>query len=624
MCPSLNDQLEALPHAPGVYLFKDARGKILYVGKASSLRSRVRSYFNAGADRSLWIGQMLRRVVGFDSIVTRSEKEALILEGNLIKMHKPHFNVRFKDDKRFPYLKLTLRDQWPALLEVRTPKDDGAAYFGPFSNAGAMRQTVSLVKRVFGVRAGVHIADRKWAGCPWRDTRKPLDKPCLEFHIQRCIGPCVGAVSAEAYRAACEQTRLFLEGRQEVVVRQLRTEMRAAALRLEFELAGRLRDQARAVERVLESQQVVSLANEDQDVLAVYSESGIASVALLVVRSGKLIGDQHFMLQAAEGRSDAEILGAFVKQHYGNPVQTPRELLLPVRLDDTELLGDWLTERRGAKCDVLTPERGRKRKLVELATHNATLALREMMAREEVELRATTQTLTDLQSRLNLPVLPRRIECFDISHVQGKQAYASMVVFEDGRAAKREYRKFRIKTTDEEPDDYQSMREALGRRLQRALDGDPKFARLPDLLLVDGGAGQLGCALEALAAKQLDHIPSAGLAKEHELLHLPLHPAPLMLPRNSPALHLLQRLRDEAHRFALSAHRMRRGKVAVHSVLDDIPGIGPRRKLSLLAQFGSVKRLLGASVEELAAVPDMNRRAAEKLQEYLRLVGRGA
>ncbi len=621
---TLREKLGSLPEEPGVYLHKNAEGKVIYIGKARSLRSRVRSYFAKDGGHSIFTRKMVKLIADFEIIVTRTEKEALILENNLVKMHKPHFNIRLKDDKRYPYLKLTLNEQFPALLEVRTPKSDKATYFGPFSGAGKMRQTVGVAKKVFKVRTGALMNDRRWGGCPWRDTKVFLDKPCLEYHIDRCSGPCVGAVSEDDYKTQARALKNFLEGRAGDLIKHLQGKMAEAAADMRFEDAAKWRDQIEAVQSVVEKQQVVSLSNEDYDALGLYIEAGIASVTVLIVRGGKLLGDQHFFLQSIEGRSEAEVLSTFARQHYDGPANIPPQVLVAFDLEDAPAIEDWLGDKSKHKVEVRRPQRGDKTAVIEMARRNAELALREHLSYQSNAAKVSNALLEDLQKQMGLEVLPRRIECYDISTVQGAFSTGSMVVFTDGRADKKAYRHFSIKHAPEggkaEPNDFEMMREVLRRRFQRAIEGDEKFLPLPDLLLIDGGKGQLSVALDVLREKNLQSIPSAGLAKQYELLFVPDRADPLALPRNSQALHLLQRVRDEAHRFAITHHRKKRGKAAVHSVLDDVPGIGEARRNALLQHFGSLQKLRAASPEEIAEVPGMNRALAEKMQEYLNLL----
>ena len=622
---SLEEKLAALPEAPGVYLHKDSAGKVIYIGKARNLKNRVRSYFAKDGGHSPFSRKMVKLIADFETIVTRTEKEALILENNLVKMHKPHFNIRLKDDKRYPYLKITLNEDFPALLETRNPKNDRAAYFGPYAGSGKMRQTVSLAKRVFQVRTGAVINHSRRGGCPWRDTSKLLDKACLEHHIGRCTAPCINAVSPENYRAQAKALKDFLEGRSTELIKDLQAQMQDAASNMEFERAAKLRDQIEAIRSVTESQQVVSLANEDYDALGLFIEAGVASVTTLIIRAGKLIGDQHFFLTNIEGRADAEVLSVFVRQHYEGPTSIPQEILTPHDLEDAEAIEEWLTEKANRKVGVRRPQRGDKVKVIELARRNAELALREHLSYNATATQINDGILEDLAKHLKLDLPPRRIECFDISTVQGAFSVGSMVVFVGGKADKKSYRHFTIKHTLEltggtEPNDFEMMREVLRRRLQRAIEGDEKFLPLPDLLMVDGGKGQLGIAVAVLQEKTLETIPLVGLAKQHELLFVPGKSEAIALPRNSPALHLLQRIRDEAHRFAITHHRKRRGKAATHSILDDIPGIGEARRNALLQHFGGLQKLRAASAEEIAQVPGMTKPLAEKLMEYLQVL----
>jgi excinuclease ABC subunit C len=482
---------------------------------------------------------------------------------------------------------------------------------------------------LFGIRTGAVISDKVRTGCPWRDTSQPLDRACLEYHIKCCAGPCINAVDEEHYRQIAQDVKLFLEGRSDEVLKRLRAEMEKAAEELRFEKAAALRDQIAAVQNVTEKQHVVSMSGEDQDVIAVAIEAARACVQVLVVRQGKLIGERHFIIQDIVGLNASEILSTFMRQHYDGPVQVPQEILLSENIEDRQVVTEWLTDKRTLSssplargnargCIVFAPQRGHKRGLIEMARQNATVNLKEWLAYKQTEREIAQSILEDLQQRLNLPELPRRLECFDISTFQGSFSGGSMVVFENGKPSKKHYRIFNIRwTSQEEPNDFEMMREVLRRRFQRYAAGDEKFSTLPDLLIVDGGKGQLGCALEVLNEFNLNHIPSAGLAKEHELVFLPHQRDPLAIPRNAPALHLLQRIRDEAHRFAITHHRKRRGKATVRSLLDDVPGIGEARKRNLLKQFGSIKRMKSASVEELAAVPEMTCAVAERLQEYL-------
>jgi excinuclease ABC subunit C len=620
----LAEKLAALPEAPGVYLFKDRHGRVLYVGKTVNLRARVRSYFQ-GEDLSRpWLREMVGKIADLEVLTTRTEKEALILECNLIKLHRPPFNIRFKDDKTYPFLKVTLNEPFPALIITRQPKDDGARYFGPYPDGRALRETVELLKRLFGIRTLTVVNERRKSGCPWRDTSKLLPRACLEFHLHRCSGPCVNAISPDEYRRTAQRLCEFLEGRTGEVLRQLEQAMWEAAEREEFEKAAKLRDQIRAIQAITERQAVHLPVRDDIDAYAFASEMGLGCVQMLLVRSGMLVGDQHFIVRIGEGQSAAEILSAFVKQRYSAGVPVPKIVLLPVELDDAAVIAEWLSEKRGEPVTVRTAKSGVLRDLLDLAERNAQQALREELQREEQERLSREFALRSLQTHLNLSTLPRRIECYDISTTMGVETVGAMVVFVDGKPAKSEYRRFRIKgawvmdeaTGKPRPDDYAAMREVLTRRFRHYFDGDPKFAELPDLLVVDGGKGQLSVAMQVLKEFGLQ-IPVAALAKEHELLYVLHSEAPIALPFHSPALHLLQRLRDETHRCAIRFHRQRRTKRTLRSLLDEVPGIGVARKKALLQHFGSLEALMRASVDELLKVPHMTRPVAERLWAFL-------
>ncbi len=620
----LAEKLAALPEGPGVYLFKDKQGRILYIGKAVNLRNRVRSYFHGEDAYRPWLREMITKIADIEVLTTRNEKEALILECNLIKLHRPPFNIRFKDDKAYPFLKVTLNEPFPALIVTRQPKEDGARYFGPYPDGKALRETIEFLKRTFGIRTLTVVNERRKSGCPWRDTTKPLPRACLEYHLHRCSGPCVNAIGQEEYRQIAVQVCEFLEGRRNEIVKQLEQFMWEAAEREEFEKAAKLRDQIRAIQTVTERQAVHLPIREDIDAYAFASEMGLGCVQMLLVRGGMLLSDQHFVVRVAEGQSAAEILSAFVKQRYSSGVPVPKIVLLPVELEDADLIAEWLSEKRGEPVAVRTAASGVLRDLLDIAERNAKQALREELFREEQEKIAREYALRSLQSHLNLPSVPHRIECYDISTTMGVETVGSMVVFVDGKPEKSEYRKFRVKgawildetTGKPKPDDYAAMREVLTRRFRHYLDGDPKFSQLPDLLLVDGGRGQLSVAVQVLKEFKLN-LPVAALAKEHELLYVPNLETPIALPFNSPALHLLQRIRDEAHRFALKFHRKRRTQRSLRTILDEVPGIGPVRKKALLQHFGSLDALMKASVDELTKVPHMNRKAAKALWEFL-------
>ncbi|MGE5528444.1 MAG: excinuclease ABC subunit UvrC [Patescibacteria group bacterium] len=601
--------LRVLPAKPGVYLMRNAEGDVIYVGKARSLRSRVRSYFQDSRPLDPRIRLMVGQIDRFEFIATASEVEALALESNLIKEHRPRYNVKLRDDKQYPLLKVTWRDDFPELLIVRRAKDDGARYFGPYTDSGALRDTLRLLRRLFPIR-----------GCRRRIGVDRVDRPCLNHHIHRCLAPCVGAVSKEEYRAMIGQVCLFLDGRQDELARQLEDEMGRAAAALDYERAAAVRDRLADVRKVAERQKVVSPGGEDFDVLGLAVGAEGALVQVFPVRRGKLLGREHFLLTEGIGTA-AAILQAFILQYYASVPEIPPTLLLPEPLEDREAVTAWLEAKRGGRVRLLVPKRGEKKALVQMAMENAALLEEQERVRRSYAGERAAAALLELAQKLDLPGPPRRIEAFDISNIQGQQAVASMAVFLDGRPAPGEYRRFRIRTV-EGANDYAMLQEAVMRRFRRGAacrDGGERsgFADFPDLLLIDGGKGQLNAVLDAL--RGIGAQPHAiGLAKENEEIHLPGRAAPLVLPRQSEALRLVQRVRDEAHRFALTYHRALRDRRTSASALDGIGGIGPRRKQALLRRFGSVQKIMEATVEELAEVEGMTRQAAQAVHDGLR------
>lgn len=685
-------KLDTLPTKPGCYLFKDSTGKIIYVGKAINLRSRVRSYFHESVD-SPKTAQLVTMIADLETIIVGSELEALILEMNLIKKHRPKYNVRLKDDKRYPYIKVHYADPFPTVTVTRRMDDDGSRYFGPYTSVWAVHQTLDVLRKIFPYLT----CDRVITGT---DPRA-----CLYWDIKLCLAPCIGASSQAQYRAMIDDLCRFLRGHTEGVVVRLREEMKRASENLEFEKAAAVRDQLIAIERVVEKQKVISTEQVDSDVIAFARSNGEACVQIFFIRAGKLIGREYFVLEGTAEETDNSIVEQFVKQFYDEAAFIPPEVLLPEEIEEARIINEWLTSKRGGERVTLTvPRRGAKRGLIEMATENATETLAALKAQWEADTNKHVQALAEVQTALALPAPPNRIECFDISNTQGTAATASMVVFEQGAPKKAHYRSFSIKSV-EGPNDFASMQEALTRRFRRWHDAqavpmagvvgrgalgteglgtqrtegtqgeagpapdplivlempsdlaplssqaepawsppsplspisplsppslasplprapgqkpDESFARLPDLLIIDGGKGQLGVAVEVL--KQfglLGRVPVCGLAKQQEEIFLPGQPVPILLPRRSQALYLVQRVRDEAHRFALSRHRVRRGKIGLASQLDAIPGIGPARRKALLRRFGSLDGIRQAGVEELANVRGMTRAAAEALKANL-------
>ncbi len=634
MNAELQQKLAQLPDRPGCYVFRDAQQQVLYVGKAEVLRNRVRSYFQESADHSARIRVMVSRVADLEVVVTDTAVEALLLECTLIKRHKPLYNVRLRDDKHYPYLCLTMTEPFPRPIVVRRVKKDGNRYFGPYTSSWAMRQALRVIKAVFRLRS-----------CSRKIEEGDRQRVCLDYHLGLCSAPCASFVERAEYLRAVEEVTHFLEGKADAALRSLRAEMEAAAEALNFETAARLRDQIQAIERVVERQKVVSTDLEDQDAVALVSDGVQTCACVLQVRGGRLLGQEHHFLEGAHPDELPEAVRQFVEQHYLRVQKFPRQLLLAHEVQDRAVLEAWLTEQRdGAvaaaegeetgpfltvgpasvrpgrrargRVEVLVPQRGEKRRLVELAETNARQQLEDRKSRLATDQAKAEEAMLELQESLDLPGLPYRLECYDISNTQGQESVGAMVVFEGGQPKKSDYRKFKIRTV-EGPNDFASMQEVLRRRLQRGAAGDTRFGELPDLIVIDGGKGQLSAAMEVERELGVE-IPTVGLAKQMEEVFLPGRSDSVLLPRSSQALFLLQRLRDEAHRFGLTYHRSLRGKKQVRSALDDVPGIGARRRQALLQHFGSVDKMKKASLEELARAPGMNRPAAEKLYHALR------
>ncbi len=614
---SLEAQVASFPDAPGVYLFKDARGRVLYVGKADVLRDRVRAYFGPSLDvRHI---RMVERADRVEFAVTGSISEAFLLEANLIKQHKPRYNIRLKDDKSYPYVKITLGEDFPRILRTRALGDRTARYFGPFANAKSVDQSLDLLQKLFPYRTCklTILADGEGRGRTVPPSALPGGRPCLLFHLKRCTAPCVGNTTKEEYRATIDKSVLFLEGRYETLARSTRKEMESAAETLEFERAAALRDRLSAIDRTLERQEVHAYQGDDFDVLAGSTDEGDAVVQLFRVRDGTIVGRDHFALEGSEGASAAEVIASFLRQHYSAATMLPPEIVTPTTLPDATSLEAFLTERRGGPARLHVPQRGKKRHLVELAERNAKDALDQERVRWLADRGKTETALHELQDAIGLEGPPKRIECYDVSHVQGTSVVSSMVVFEDGRPAKSQYRRFRARIGDRN-DDFRNMRDTLRRRFARSAAPDSQASwPLPDLVILDGGKGQLSAGLEALADAGRLQIPIAALAKEREELFVPNRPDPIVLPRTAQGLYLVQRIRDEAHRFAVTYHQNVRSRRAVRSILDEIAGVGPARKRALLRKFGSVRAMQEAPVEELAAVGGVGAALAERIKQAL-------
>ena len=596
-------QLKALPAKPGIYIFKDKEAKVIYVGKATNLNSRVRSYLGAASSLSVKVRRLVSKIRDFEFIVTDSEQEALILECTMIKKYTPHYNIRLKDNKTFPYLRININNDWPSVYVTRRVQKDGAQYFGPFASRGSVRKTLRLIERLF----------------PFRSCSKQIEgkdkRPCLDYYIHRCLGPCIGAVEKQEYGDVINEVILFLQGKQEIILRELNAKMKAAALQLHFERAALLRDQIRAIEAVIEGQRIATKLQGEKDAIGLAQNKEQAYVEISSIRNSKLIGQDYFIMEGIQGESPGQIVTSFVKQYYGSASRIPPLILLQHPVDEPAVLSKWLGQRRGGRVELQVPQRGAKRKLVDTAAENATQRLALTQAKE-LKTEVITAGLRELKQELHLPKMPRRIECYDVSNIQGTLAVSSMVVLEKGRPKPAHYRRFRIKTVTG-ADDYAMIQETLRRRFKRGLTGGSTWAITPDLVLIDGGKGQLNAALEVRRELGLDSVPMASLAKENEEVFIPDNPQPVYIARNSPALHILQRARDEAHRFAISYHRRLRHKEGITSALDYITGIGPRRKRALLKKFGSIEAIKDASLEELSQTQGITLALAQKVKDFL-------
>ncbi len=634
---ALEAQAAAFPAAPGVYLFKDGRGRVLYVGKADVLRDRIRSYFGPSLDvRHV---RLVERAQRLDLVVTGSVAEAFLLEANLIKQHRPRYNIRLKDDKSYPYVKVTLGEDFPRILRTRQLGDRSARYFGPYANAKAVDDSLDLLQKLLPHRTCklTIVAGEDGGGRTVPPSALPGGRPCLLYHLKRCTAPCVGHVTKDDYRAAIERSVLFLDGRYEPLARELRADMQGAAGSLDYERAAELRDRLRAIERTMERQEVHAYRGGDLDVFGVAVDGGDAAVQVFRVRDGTIVGRDQFFLEGSEGADPAEVLGSFLRQHYAASTSIPPEIACAVVVSDADALAAFAEERRGGRVRVLVPQRGKKRHLAELAMRNAEDALHQERVRWMADRGKTETALRELYETLrghvDLEGPPKRIECYDVSHLQGTDVVSSMVVFEDGRPAKEQYRRFRAKVGDHN-DDVANLRDTIRRRFSRARhaegDGAGEAWPLPDLLVVDGGRGQLSAARAALSDLGLLQIPVAALAKERRLdgpdgamrvrpeeLFVPERGEPVELAPGSPAYHLLQRIRDEAHRFAITYHQRLRTRRVVRSALDDVEGIGPARKRALLRHFGSVRAIREASTEELAAVAGVGPALAERIKQAI-------
>jgi excinuclease ABC subunit C len=613
----IQSQLDTLPDRTGCYLMKDASGKVIYVGKALSLRSRVRSYFHNSAQHDLKTEHLVKHISDIEWIVVASELEALILEMNLIKKHRPHYNIRLKDDKRYPYIKVHWADPFPKVTVTRNMDQDGSRYFGPYTSVWAVHKTLDVLRKIFPYLT----CDRVITG---QDERA-----CLYFDIKLCTAPCIGKIDQSNYRQMISDLCDFLDGRTGPIVEHLTKEMELASGELRFEKAAAVRDQLEAIENIVEHQKVISPEYTDSDVIAMARSEREACVQVFFIRGGKLIGREYFMMENTAESPDADVMAEFIKQYYDQAASVPPEVLLPQEVEEAQVIKQWLSKRRGdGGVEIKIPRTGPKHELIEMAAENAAETLSAMQTQWQADTHRQTEALTQIQDALGLALAPERIECYDISNTQGTAAVGSMVVFERGVSSNKLYRRFNIKTV-EGPDDFASMQEVLTRRFKRwqaaqtpgdvpGAKPDPAFANLPDLLIVDGGRGQLARAITVLQQFNLfGRIPVASLAKQNEEVFLPGVERGLMLPRNSQGLFLLQRIRDEAHRFAITAHRSRRSKTGLASQLDEIPGIGPARRRALLKTFGSVAALREASLDQITALQGITIALAEKIKGHL-------
>jgi excinuclease ABC subunit C len=628
--PEIQQKLSTIPSNAGVYLMKDERGAIIYVGKAINLRNRVRSYFHFSSDQDPKILTMVERIRDIEFIVTESELEALVLECNLIKKHKPRYNIRLKDDKRYPYLKVAWQEPYPHVMLTRRMENDGGRYFGPFTAVWAVHETMDMLRKIFPYLT----CDRVITG---HDKRA-----CLYYDIGLCMAPCIGVSSKEEYRAMIDQLCKFLQGRSDEVTELVRAKLDEAVEKLEFERAARYRDQLQALARMTQHQKVVTSSITDQDVIAFAREQGDACVQVFFVRGGKLLGREYFVLEGTEGEKADEVLSSFVKQFYDEAAYVPPEILLPDAIAEAKIIESWLANRRGQTVVIKVPRSGQGKELLNMAEENAKATLASLKAQWLADENKQMNSVAELQEALGLPNPPLRMECYDISNIQGTNSVGSMVVFERGAAKKSDYRKFKIRTV-EGANDFASLQEVLRRRFRRLVDEreeeyaaeqegegagtkkkkdalpgkDDSWKRVPDLVIIDGGKGQLSAAQEVLRELGIEGVHLISLAKHEEEVFVPTQPESLRLGQSSEALKLLQRIRDEAHRFGVTYHRSLRKKTGLASQLDSIAGIGPRRRRALLAHFGSLEKIREASIEELVTVQGMTRAAAKRLKEEL-------
>jgi excinuclease ABC subunit C len=599
---TIAEQLKRLPHRPGVYIYRDVNKKVIYVGKAKDLHNRVRSYFQPPEKLTPKTQSLVEHINDIDFFIASSEQEALIMELNFIKQYRPHYNIMLKDDKSFPYLKIDVNEKWPRVYVTRRFEQDGGRYFGPFSNSGSVKQTLRIIKRLFPMRF-----------CS-QDLNKPT-RPCLEYHLGHCLAPCTGNVKPEDYAQVIKEVTLFLEGKRDNVIKELQEKMNRASEAMDYENAARIRDQIQSMHQVIEGEKIAAVIRGDEDVIAFVQEGDQAYVQVLFIRENKLTGREGFLMQGARQEEPSKIMTGFIQQYYSSSTQIPPLLLIQYPVEDKEVLREWLKGKRGGAVEIEAPRKGVKKQLIDTAAENARQGLEQIKIKEITSGKSVGAALNELETELKLPAPPNRMEAYDISNIQGTSAVGSMVVFEKGKPKTAHYRRFRIKTV-EGANDYAMLQEVLRRRFKRGEEAGDTWSIQPDLVLIDGGKGQLNAVREVFDELKVT-VPLASLAKENEEIFLPKRPKPIVLPKSSAGLHLLQQIRDEAHRFAISYFSSLHRKKSFASVMDGIPGVGPRRKSALLRQFGSVQRIREASIDELVAAAGVSSTQAKKIKEYL-------
>ncbi len=618
---SLEDKLKNLPENPGVYIMKDETNEIIYVGKAKNLKNRVKQYFQSSRGHSPKVVAMVEKIRDLEYIITDTELEALILECNLIKKHRPRYNILLKDDKQYPYIKVTVNETYPRIMITREIKRDRAKYFGPYTDLSAVNRTIEIINKLFPIRSCNKNIERI-AG---------KERPCLNFHIHRCIAPCQGNISKEAYREIVKRIIMVLDGKQEELIEELHKKMQYAAENLNFEEAAELRDSIAAVRKIAERQKIISSSFIDQDAIAMARQDGEACMQVFFIRGGKLIGREHFLLDGGDLDNRGEVISSFIKQFYNGDTFVPKEIILQQNIDDIEVLESWLSEKRGSKVKLTIPQKGEKQKLIEMVSKNAEDTIKLIMEKYKQDEEKTLGACKELADYIGLAEPPKRIEAFDISHLQGVENVGSMIVFENGRPKNKDYRRFKIKYVDG-ANDYESMREVVERRFVHGIKEREqleaagidieagKFSIFPELILIDGGLGQINAVLPVLRRLGIN-IQVCGMVKDdkHRTRGLIYNENEISMPISSHAFRLITNIQDEAHRFAIFYHRSLRAKTAVKSQLDEIPGIGPARRQALLRTFGSLKNIKTASIEELSNVQGMNKKVAEMLYNYFNL-----